>query len=198
MKFRNPKDSDKKSKKTIYFVIVIVFLMVSSVVGFVIFSGAGNDNNEVNADFEYNGYGFTKLNSGWLTKINQAEVYFDYLPTEVSEINYNKEEKLSISSKVYLAYDPAEKDSNMDFILGKVDQNLRILGYTTNLACINEQNCPDIPIVDCSNNQNVLLIKIGNTNRIYKQDGCLFVEGEDIIGVSKSSDKFIYSITGVM
>ena len=198
MKFRNPKDSDKKSKKTIYFVIVIVFLMVSSVVGFVIFSGAGNDDNQTTADFEYNGYGFTKLNSGWLTKINQADVYFDYLPTEVSEINYNKEEKLSISSKVYLAYDPAEKDSNMDFILGKIDQNLRILGYTTNLACVNEQNCPDIPIVDCNNNQNVLLIKIGETNRIYKQDGCLFVEGEDIIGVSKSSDKFIYSITGVM
>ena len=100
MKFRNPKDSDKKSKKTIYFVIVIVFLMVSSVVGFVIFSGAGNDDNQTTADFEYNGYGFTKLNSGWLTKINQADVYFDYLPTEVSEINYNKEEKLSISSKV--------------------------------------------------------------------------------------------------
>ena len=193
MKFRNPDSGNKISKKSLYLTIFIVVIMVSSVIGFVAFTG---QDDGVKADLEYNGFSFIKANSGWITKINSRDIYFDYLPNEVKDINYDKS-KLSIQSKVYIAYDPSKKE-NMDFILSKLDSNIKSLGYTTNLACVKEKNCPDVPVVDCESKDNILFLKIDNKNDIYRDKGCIIIEGIDTIELAKATDRFIYSITGVI
>lgn len=172
--------------------IFIVIVMVSSVIGFVAFTGK---DNSVKADLEYNGFSFIRANNGYIIKINSRDIYFDYLPSEVKEISYDKS-KLSMQSKVYIAYDPSKE--SIDFILSKVDNNIRSLGYSVNLACVNEKNCPDIPIVNCNDKDNILYLKIGNKNEVYREKGCVIVEGRDVIELTKATDKFIYTISGVI
>lgn len=193
MKFRNPSSGNKISKKNLYVTIFIVLLMVSSVIGFVAFSGQGE--NKIKADYEYNGFNFFKINNGWITKINSGDIYFDYLPSEVKDISYDNS-KLSTQNKVYVAYGPSK--DNIDFVLSKVDSNIRLLGYSTNLACIKEENCPDIPVVNCQEKDNIILLRINEKNNIYRDNGCIVIEGEDIIGLAKATDKFIYSISGMI
>ena len=194
MKFRDSYKTEKKSKKTIYFVIIIIVLMVSSVIGYVSFSGQPVDST---SDYEFNGHKFNNINNLWVTKINEQDIFFDYLPNEVNNISYSND-KLSTSNKVYLSYDPSKKDASMDYIISKLAYSLGVLSYKINLACISEKDCPDIPVVSCETGSNILLLKIGSNVEIYKDQGCLVIEGKDLYELNKVSDRFIYSISGVI
>ena len=62
------------------------------------------------------------------------------------------------------------------------------------------------PVVDCSTvnlNQDinrtsaVILLKLGEENRVYSDGDCIIVEGKDTDGLIKSGEKFAYALIGV-
>ena len=65
------------------------------------------------------------------------------------------------------------------------------------MACSEEENCPDIPLVDCSNDFQVISFIESEDNKIYKEDNCI-VLGCTSEEVSKCADTFNYVLLGVI
>lgn len=189
-----PHPKKEKKRSSLPWVVFIIILMIGSTIGYV-FSGLQNDNKQ-NSDLVYNGYTFTQTESGWTFLYNNKIIYVDYLPDEVKDIPL---ESFPLgNSKVYLVYKPSEKDNNIDYSLRKVYSVLRGNGFNTFLACSDEQDCPDIPIVDCENSLSpIVLFKKEDLLKTSINGKCLVLEG-DAIGLSKASDRFIYSVLGVI
>ena len=74
------------------------------------------------------------------------------------------------------------------------------------LACVDENKCPDIPIVDCNNDNKVIYFKksdryqTNNSNEpgVNTINNCIIVEASDDIGFNKASDKIIYKVIGIV
>ena len=68
---------DKDRKKKLYFGLLIIFLMVSSTIGFMYGGDSGVK--------KINGQKFVKVDGGWQLYIDEIESYwkFSYLPTEL-------------------------------------------------------------------------------------------------------------------
>ena len=138
-------NAEKRKKGPLLWAVFITILMLGSTIGYV-FSGF-QDNTQEKADHIYKTYSFTKTESGWVFFKDNKQVYVDYLPEEVESIDFT-----TIpfdKGKVYAAFKSTEKDSSLDYSLGKVYTFLKERDYNPFFACILEEGCPDIPIVDC-------------------------------------------------
>jgi len=184
----------EKRRSSLLLVVFIVILMIGSTIGFV-FSGLQNDNSQ-SSDITYDGYAFIQTESGWTFLYNNKVIYVDYLPDEVKDIPL---ENFPLgNSKVYLAFKPSEKNNNIDYSLRKVYSVLRGNGFNAFLACNDEIDCPDIPVVDCEDSLfPIILFEKSDLLKTSINGKCLVLEG-DAIGLSKASDRFIYSVLGVI
>lgn len=185
---------EKKEKRTKSFLIVIfiVIIMASSTIAYIYIKPSEEDKT----DYRYNNYEFFKAEQGWITTIGNTQFLFDYNPGELEEISV-KDLNLNIENKAYITLDMAEKDNNMDYSINKLGRTIRYAGRSVFLACINEENCPDIPLVDCDNQNKVFYLKKAEKNKVYMKDNCVVIEG-DAIGISKLVDRISYSLLGVM
>ena len=98
-------------------------------------------------------------------------------------------------NKLYVAYNPKELNQEMQVI-----QTLR---YWLNYfkinpvpACYQDEGCPDIPLINCKEDNSIKLI-YSNQTKIYMEDKCLVLQGskEDQI---KYIYKIVYSLLGVI
>jgi len=173
----------KKQKKHLGIPILIVFLMVSSTIGFMY--GGSEDTKE-----EYNGHIFTKTNQGWLTYIDGEKYFFKYLPKDLENINFNFELNYD---NLYLAYDP--EYLNNDIMFGMETLRVALLSKTNSFqfACFNEIGClVDLSIVSCEDDKNIIGFSSGNG--INQEGNCLMISEKFI----KNSERISYSILGIM
>ena len=178
-------------KSQLIIVIFIVVIMVSSVIGFV---NVKQDNNLNQNSIDYSGVKFNIDNNGrYQANINDKSFIFDYLPDEIKDINlpeFNVQ-----GEKYYLIINYSEKDNNIDYSLNKLGYTLNLLGIRAIIACDNEENCNlDLPVKDCSNN--AFYIKKSNVNKVYLQDKCITIEGDNL-GISKIIDKINLKLAGI-
>jgi hypothetical protein len=159
----------KENNNKIYFGLFIIFIMVSSSVGFMY----GGDSNTK----KINGHKFTKTGAGWETYIDQIESYwaFTYLPNEIDfeidELNLNDNE-LNIYADRY----------DMEYI----DEFKFVLLYKG--IVINE-----VDELDCNTNTWVLESKTSNSE-IIKENNCVYLKGN----INKFIDGLTYKIFGVI
>ncbi|MFH1839900.1 MAG: hypothetical protein ABH849_02010 [Nanoarchaeota archaeon] len=177
------------NKKKVFLGIFIVVIMVSSILGYTF------KEDEEDSGIVFNGVQFYQNQDKWVAYVGNGYFAFDYLPNEVEEIQY---ETFQINSnKVYLGYIPTEKNVNFDYGLSKVYSTLNSLGIKSVLACSEEENCPDIPLVDCSNEFQVVSFIESEDNKIYKEDNCIILECTSD-EISKCADTFNYVLLGVI
>ena len=161
------KKRDNK-KKQIVLGLFIVVIMVSSILGYAL---RGEEPQE------------------------QETVYqgFDYSLEEVQNIEIGDFEL--ITNKVYLAYVPEQNNANLQRAMNKVGAVLSAQGFRVVLACTEEEDCPNIPLVDCSNEFQVVSFVESEYNKIYKEGNCIILEctSEEI---SKCADRFDYALLG--
>jgi len=183
------KDTGKK-RFGIYLTIIIVLLMVGGTVGYV-FRGSDGDTS-----LKYNGYDFIKTGENKIVLVyNDQNLGFDYHPKDLENLPFEAFEL--DSSKVYTAYDPKDRDQNLDYSMMKIFNFMNFLSIKPVLSCYNEIDCPDIPIVNCDESFPVIQFRKDDVNKVYTDDKCIILSG-DAIGLSKSSDRFIYFLLGVM
>lgn len=93
----------------------------------------------------------------------------------------------------------------MATILGKSDAGLYKVGVRVAFTEYHAGQ-PTASLVDCSTvnlNSNVnktsavILIKLGEENRVYSDGECIVVEGKDTNGLIKAGEKFAYALIGV-
>ena len=99
-------------------------------------------------------------------------------------------------NKFYVAFDPTERDINMDYPMNKLLNILKIKGLNSFVACVNEKECPDIPIVNCNSDYKVFYFKKSEENKILEQDSCTIIQG-DAFTVGKFVDRINYWLLGV-
>ncbi len=179
----------KKQRKKLFLPVFIAIILISSMVGFM---WKGKENTDYK---EYKGHNFNKVNDKWVTQIKGKQVIFDYSPEELENIilppfNTNV-------NKIYLAVDPEQTDTNINYILQKITNTLLDIGIRPVLACTKDSpSCPDIPVVDCKNTDIVIQVIKADKTTIFKQDNCIILEG-DILQLNKGIDKLRLYLLGI-
>ena len=170
----------------------IIIVMALSVLGYV--GGSFFSNTDTNNKMEYNGFRLLKTNEQWTLKIADNKYNFQYSPPELENlslpagINFN-------TAKIYLGFQPGHEVE-----VGRYINALAATIYNNNIlaqqACIVEDGCPDIPIIDCENKKGVIL-KSG-TAGFSQVDNCLVLKAEDGAEMQKLTERLIYQLLGVM
>ncbi len=121
---------------------------------------------------EYDGHIFYNKGDYWISNINGKELSFRYNPREVEDIELVN---FPINNKIYVAYNPQEFEQE-SFVL----QESMTLFKSTNtrpvLACYEEEDCPNIPLINCSEDSSIMF-KYNEKENIYIEDKCLVIEG---------------------
>ncbi len=179
-----------KNKYAIAFAAIVLFVMVFSILAIKL----GNTNEEIET-LEYNGFKFSINGNIWVSKINGIDYNFEYNPKDLEGINSIELKDYGFNTKIYLLYDPIENNHN-DYEIQRLRQFLASKG-TVNLACIKEEGCGDLPIIDCRNTNKAVYLKVSDKNEIYNEENCTVlsaVKEEEL----KVINRFIYGVLGVI
>jgi len=158
----------KRQRKQLYIGLFIVFLMVTSTIGFIYSSDSGE---------RYNGRGFTATENGWVTYVEETGQYwtFNYLPEEVDfDVNIG-----TISDKIYVVL---EDNTHYSDLMRK----FALLGVITERI--------DPEGVDCASGTSTLVFSFSQDNKIYKDGNCVYLEGH----TPQLIDRLFYHALGVM
>ncbi len=173
----------EKSKRKLFLSLFIVFIMVSSTLGFIY--GFGQGGNGVSSSKKYNGYTFTQTQSGWSTYIPRLNSYqsFNYLPNEVENIG-----SVNIESDFVYIVD----NGNIEYS-NRLKNILTYSGIVSQTASFDKDST--LPLVDCTSNFPVIVLnKESQTTEVYKENNCIFVNGN----LNKGVDFLAYTVFGII
>lgn len=189
----------ENNKAKIIWAAFIGFIMISSVFG-VMFYGFTSPEEKL----DYKGTVFTRINNGFTTQINKKQVPFSYFPSDVEELDIDREAitRIKNTAEVDMTYDLDNKYSqqialiqyNIEPILADFFNIYIRKGFTAN-------NSYNIPIIDCSQstkNVPVLYFKESNTTRVYLEDNCIIAEASKGNEFLKISDRILYGMFGII
>ena len=175
---------EEKKKNTRWLPIIalgIIIIMVASSLALI--KGENNDS------YDFNGFSVTKTEQGWSVSKGQGSLLFLYDPRSLQNITINM--NLGTTNKVYIV---SSENTINELVILKTYLNR--LGLLANDACFNEENCPDVPIVDCNSTTPVLYFQEGE-NSISQNNNCIIFTSnqEDRL---KVIDAFIYKLIGAL
>lgn len=151
----------KKLSKRIWLSVFIVFIMVSSTLGF-IYSGNTETKN-------YNEYKFKRTDNGWASFIEKTDSYrtFSYLPNEVEDLG-------SVDLNSDFAYIVDDGNSGYGNSLKNIFSSA---GIVSQIVSLNGNN--NLPIVNCTNELPIFVLKsnLSMETKIYNDGKCVFIEG---------------------
>jgi len=170
--------------------VVMIALLVGSTAGYSLMSADSENENVV----EERGFQFVRDGGMWRLALSDSEFFsFQYLPSEVSEVDVNVSIEFGdYSGQPLYLVNPSEGAGEVLNVLGKylLRYQEACFGYGENST--NETVCEgDLPLKDCSSN--LIIFEAGNETRVYGEENCVFIEGDFIRGV----DAFLYKILGV-
>ena len=181
----------RKKDKTKLMAWVIVALMVLSVFGII-----GASFFEEGTDKEYNGFRFYQVNGKWKVIVNGEGYFFNNLPTDLEDISVSGDfSQVFNGEKVYLAYTPSELLS-VDGAMSIMGSHLYNNGVLIVKACLEEEDCPDIPIVNCEDHKIVKFVK--GESGISGEGNCITLAGEDGFELVKEGERLVYGLLGIM
>lgn len=168
-------------------------LFVFSSLWYAISVGEGQESETV----DYYGYKFYKLDQGWKTILGTQQLVFRYNPTQLENISLANVELPLSEQKVYFAYSPG--DIAFDNEMGMLGSIFVSKGVRPVKACIGEEGCPNVPIVDCNDEEyKKIYFKEGNNSKIYLDGSCTVLEAEDRLSMEMLVERLYYRILGIM
>ena len=184
----------KQSKKEVWMMGFIAFILVTSILGFVWKGGPPK--------VEYNEIPFDPEGNGWSTEIDDQKVLFNYHPEEVDYINLSQTITQRLSTveldTTYDLDDPyAEHIAKVQYTMeiGLSAFNVFIVkGFTTE----NEFERQVITCEDATPYVPVIYFKKSNQTKVSLKGDCIVAEanrGEDLV---KIKDRLLYAIFGVI
>lgn len=166
----------------------IILIMIMSTIGFMY-----GDKEE--DSYTYNDYKFYKQDSKWILYKDSISIPFDYKVEALSNITL-PEFNLR-TDKVYLLFNTSEFDINK-YSISKLYFVLNNIGIKPLQACISEENCPDIPIKNCEENNKMFYFKIDeNNNKVYLSENCIVLSG-NVEEINKQVDKINMKLLGII
>ncbi len=147
----------------------------------------------------------------YYTMFRSSPMDLESIPLEKSrDILYNQNEK---KKQIYITQDPnLPKESGQISALAVLDITkitgslgaVTIYGVPTEMVFtsltsdLNGTNTKEITCDDATNETGVILIKMGDTDKIYKENNnCVVLESKSYADIIKVSDKFIMHLIGI-
>ena len=183
------------NKKT-WIGLLIVIIMVSSSAGIML--SRDNDNN-----VKYNGYTFTRANSGWILNTDGKEMIFNFHPLDVEEIPIEDKviDRLDVV-QAYLTFEVGKKLQYIDMIrfefITAMQDNFET--YIES-GVLNKTDAYDFPIIDCINaTKDIPVIKFvfANETKVYVDGNCIIAEAQSELDFLAITEKILYKLLGVM
>ena len=166
-----------KKRNQLLMGVILVILMVFSTIGFAL---SGRTNSQESEVMEYKNIKFIREGGYWRFNYNNKEFISRYNPVEVKDINVPISLRLEdfFNKPLYLS-------GNSPEVFGEINIFMRDFVERINLACIEEEKesnktdiCENLPIKDCKKD-NIIIVKeskINESERIYQEDKCIFIE----------------------
>ncbi len=185
---------NEKSKSVKAMGYFIMALMILSLAGFVSFHDSGEIEN-------INGFEFTQESHYWKSKINGKQMFFNYLPNQVNDINISNN-VLFNANAFQFTYDP-DDENVQDIAVTQFNmiQNLREGKNVFVSTGMSSQNEFELPIITCnetSTQMPVVYFKSANYTRISEENGCILVEGANSYDFLRLKDRFLYAVYNVI
>jgi hypothetical protein len=175
--------------------VVMIGLLVLSSVGYSVMSA---DNDKAYAAEEL-GFKFVRSGGFWVTEVNGEVFHFEYLPSEIADVEVN----LSLGLDNYrneVLYLVGSGDGASEILNNLNGYILRYQGACLGDAVdLNNQTyvvpvgeCDgDFPVKACDNN--LIVFEEGDGLRVYSDESCVYVVGD-----LRSTDAFLYKILGII
>jgi len=189
---------NKRERNAKIMVFFMAFIMIGSVFG-VIFFGYNQQENKV----KYNKVEFTQKESLWSVRINNKEAVFNYLPTDVEDIEIEEDVLNRLANLVEI--DPTS-DINNSFkehiALAQHQMTLTLNNFNiyvrAGFTAENEFSMPVITCKDSTSNVPVVYFIESNQTKIYLKNNCIIAEGKDGFDFLRITDRLLYKILGIM
>lgn len=158
------------AKKTgIILVIFIIFIMVTSILGYF-----GGESEEV---VKYKDYKFVKVQNGWMGYVNDKKVLLSNNPNELENISLGiKLKDLNSAKKIYLSLNPED-----NVVLYNFENILSLLTLAPVRACNEDMpTCENLPLKTCNDaetNVKIILIKKQEKLEYGYTNNCLYIKG---------------------
>lgn len=176
--------------------LMIIFVMTSSVIGFM----WGKDTQNT---MKYKDFDFLRQNNQWLLKTKTVDFIFDYFPSEVESISIPNEavQKLKGTVEIDITYDLNNTYArSIATIQYNLEQNLRTFniylrkGFTSN----NTYNMPTITCNDSTDIVPVIYFKESNETKVFIENNCIIAESSSDVDFIKIKDRLLYSFLGII
>ena len=183
-------------RKKIIMTSIVVFLMTSSVIGYMI----GSESEEYD---KYGDYKFFRVGNKWLLKTDKGELNFYYFPTQVKTINISESVldtiknslQIDMTSDINSSYKESIALSQFELSNALVlnNQYLRT-GFTTE----NEFNIEVITCEDATVNVPVMMFEKSNETRAYSLGNCIILKGRSDLDFIAFKDRIVYEVFGII
>ena len=187
------REKRKKVWMNVFLAAMFIFIIVGMTLG-----GIGNFGS---SEMKYGKFKFTIKDNRYVTKINNNEMPFYFLPSQVDGINVSSviTNKLREAYLVMLTFDP-EDETNLQVIeVARLDLSY-LLGKVIYNGVLTESEEYNLPVLTCANatlKTPVLIFNTSETTGIVDIDNCIYLNarGTDFLGLR---DRLLYSYYGVI
>lgn len=182
--------------------ILIATLFGLSFIGYIGIGGGPDAQaaSTVSSDstIEYNGFSFTQVDGYWATDYNNQVLYFVNPPTALESFETpNNAAEIITNSKVYIGYDP-NQEIDLSSLQSRAYSFFSYFNIQSYLACTHEENCPDIPIIDCSEDHAIIFLQDTETTIIKAEENCLELHALNTDTMQRQLERILYSTLGIM
>lgn len=185
----------KETNKAIIYTLVLGGLMVLSVFGVIFYGGGSSQQTE-----EYGDWEFDRVQHGWVAKVNKQEVLFDYLPSEVEDLEVSPDvvALLKNTRGVIFTINPASENIQaQEYVRFQLREVFgRVLDVASVNAIYNESEIYDQPLLSCLNATTfvpVVQFEDGDNSSIVREGDCIRVTGTESSTVALK-DRLLYSL----
>jgi len=174
----------------------IAFIMITSAIGYM----WGKDIENV----KYKEYSFSRGAGEWTLKFNKAKISFNYLPSEVEDINVSTEIITKLKGLIEIDTTSDENDSYSEIIAQaqySMAQNLGLVSNTYLRLGMTSENQFNLPVITCKDATAaipVLYFKKSNITEIDIKDNCITAKAKSEIDILRIKDRLLYGILGII
>ena len=193
---RREKKNKLFSKKNIVS-IFIIFIMVSSAIGYMFGKDSGTSQ-------KYNGYKFLQKGRSWALRIEGNELLFDFLPGDLENIAIDEGVKGILSEKVQIDT-TSDGDDELKEAIAKAQYDMtEILGLASETYVrigLSEENEIGLPMIDCESataSVPVVYFLKANETSVKIEGNCVVAKAKNDLEMLAIKDLMIYEILGII
>lgn len=187
----------ENKRKQLLMGAIIVFIMVTSVIGFMF--GRGSEEA-----VDYNGFSFVRKGNLWETKIDKQPVVFSYFPSQIEliEVDAPVISRMLSTPMLYLTYD--QNQSEVEFIAQAQFELDTVLYGRFNIYSgkgLTKENEYNLPVITCLNATSAVPVvdfRKANETIIHMEGECIIVGGRTGNDFIRAKDRLLYGMFGII